>query len=120
MRIKRFALKSGITMDDILKNKKVQDGGSYVQEDCKKILFLPLVESIELNIGFPEDLSEWNDYDYVLVLDEDFCQPYTPFYHYWDCSEKGEDYGYVFQFLNNVINRYNETMESMEFLEEVV
>ena len=61
-----------------------------------------------MNIAFPDDLSEWNDFDFVLVLDEEFGQPYTPFYG----AKKH------FEFLDRVIKRYNAIMTSMTLFEE--
>ena len=73
-----------------------------------------LCHDITVNIAFPEDLSQWNDFDYILVLDEDFGQPYTPFYRYM-FGEIQEPW----QGLIDVINAYNELMSSFVWLEEV-
>ena len=65
-------------------------------------------------IGFPnfeESLVEWDDFNYVLVLDDDFGQPYTPFY--------GKNYKkdvQDFPYLEFVIEKYNEFMDGFEFL----
>ena len=65
-------------------------------------------------IGFPDfenGLAEWDDFNYVLVLDDDFGQPYTPFY--------GENYKkdiQDFPCLEFVIEKYNEFMDSFDFL----
>ena len=66
-----------------------------------------------MNIAFPEDISKWNDFDYVLVLDEDFGQPYTPFYNHYE----DEDDSNYFEFLRNVVEAYNAKMDSLSFLE---
>ena len=117
--IRRFRLKENITADDIRKAVGLREGGSWIQEDCKQFLCVNLVDSMELNIGFPDDLSQWNDWDHILVLDDDFCQPYTPFYTYWnDVKENGRATRTYPDFLRNVIDRYNEEMGKLEFLEE--
>lgn len=65
-------------------------------------------------IGFPDfekGLSEWDDFNFVLVLDDEFGQPYTPFY--------GENYKkdiQDFPCLEFVIEKYNEFMDSFDFL----
>lgn len=67
-----------------------------------------------INIGFPDfekGLVEWDDFNYVLVLDDDFGQPYTPFY--------GKNYKkdiQDFPCLEFVIEKYNEFMDSFDFL----
>lgn len=72
------------------------------------------LQSITLNIVFPEDLSKWNDFDYVLVLDDEFGQPYVPFYDYMSGRIKE-----TFPFLEAVIISYNEIMSSLPYLEEI-
>lgn len=73
------------------------------------------LNTITLNVVFPEDLSQWNDYDYILVMDEDFGQPYTPFYNQY--NEKIDEREKPF--LGLVIRAYNEIMESLPYLEEI-
>lgn len=116
-KIKRFKLKDGITIEDIRESyPHLNDGGSWIHDDSKTMIFKPSLadaDDISVNIGFPEDFSQWNDFDYVLVLDEAFCQPYTPFYDFMDGRIK------TFPFLYNVVKSYNEFMSSLNFLEEV-
>ena len=57
---------------------------------------------------------EWNDFDYILVLDEDYGQPYGPFYHFMSGEIKEPWDG-----LKEVIEAYNEFMSSLIFLEEI-
>lgn len=111
--INRYRLKEGITMRDILAELKrkgisCNNGGLWVQNNAKYICFKPLIDEVEVNIAFPEDLSEWNDFDYVLVMDDSFGQPYTPFY-----SDK------LFPYVLNVIGHYNKFMNGLSFLEKV-
>jgi len=113
--IKRFKLKDGTTFDTIQQECKfIRDGGSWINPDSLHYISRDVTPQnsrgaeISLEIGFPKDLSKWDDYDFVLVLDEDFCQPYTPFY--------GNE---PFPFLSGVISMYNEVMERFSFLEEI-
>lgn len=65
-------------------------------------------------IGLPDfekSLAEWDDFNFVLVLDDDFGQPYTPFY--------GKNYKKDIQnspCLEFVIEKYNEFMDGFDFL----
>lgn len=111
--MKRFKLKDGISNADISKLDGIRDGGTWVQKDCVSHLHFPLGSSISLDVGFPEDLSKWDDFDYAIVLDDDFCQPYTPFYKHFEDPENP-----AFPFLCEVFKAYIEAMESIPVLEE--
>ena len=114
MKIKRFRLKSDVTL------QKLKDSGlpsvhctfihpDAVLRDSKFNTF----GSIDFDIGFPEDLSKWNDKDFVLVVDDDLGQPYTPFYNYLEGKAR------LFEYLQKVIIEYNKFMESRWYLEEI-
>ena len=116
--IKRFKLKDGITINDIRQECRIfREGGSWINHDSAYFISCDVTpqnsrgSEISLEIGFPKDLSKWDDFDFVLVLDEEFGQPYTPFYG---------DYNQPFPFLAGVIHMYNEVMERFPFLEEKV
>ena len=115
--IKRFEMKQNLTIDDIKLTNRIREGGVWISKDSKWFLHFLLVDTIELDIGFPDDLSIWDDFDHVIVLDSDFCQPYYPFYHCFDSDfpnrKPHSDY------LCKVIDRYNEVMSSLDFLVEV-
>ena len=70
--------------------------------------------NFSIYIGFPDfekGLAEWDDFNFVLVLDDDFGQPYAPFY--------GKNYKkdiQDFPCLEFVIEKYNEFMDSFDFL----
>ena len=109
--INKYRIKEGTTIEDILKELKAKniqnaEGGSWVNKNAYHVLWKVLVSSIEVDIALPKDLSEWDDFDYVLVMDDDFGQPYTPFY-----SEES------FPALLNIIGHYNKFMDSLDFLE---
>ena len=112
--IQRYKLKDGITKDDLIKCG-FRPGGSFISKDAVCMTCRWLTDSIELNIGMPEDLSKWNDFDYVLVLDDDSGQPYTPFYDFMNGRIKEDN---CFRFLKKVIDKYNKVMGSCPVLEE--
>ena len=57
--------------------------------------------------------DDW-DLQWFIVLDEEFCQPYTPFYAHIDddISAVGNDV------LVSIVENYNERMHSLAWLEE--
>ena len=113
-KIKRFKLKQN--SEQLIENKIHRSDASWIKDDATRFVCCPVFigrEEISIYIGFPDDLSKWNDYDYVIVLDEDFCQPYTPFYVKLK-DQKWEG----FKFLNEFIEKYNEIMSAFDFLEE--
>lgn len=133
MRIKRFKLKEGTTLDEIRSYPGIKDNyGTWISKDT--ILHLTIKLSVvviiagtrhprknrehrfelDLGIGFPEDLSHWDDYTHTVVLDMQFCQPYYPFYHRFNTEIK--DHEHV---LKMVVEKYNATMASLPFLEEI-
>ena len=106
--IKKYGLKENITEEDLKKC-----GFTYsIDGSIKKITtpryfyFKYLIDEIELfvEIGINEDGTfTFDDFDTVMVLDDDFCQPYTPFY-----KEDAD-----FPFSNSVIIKYNEAMDEL-------
>ena len=108
MTIKRFKLKENADVSTV----PLKEHMTYVHKDAVRGFRKYLKGSVELNVAFPQDLSEWNDFDFVLVLDDDFCQPYTPFYGFLNGDTK------LFPFLAEVVKAYNEVMGSLPYLEE--
>jgi hypothetical protein len=99
-RINRYDLKQETTKNDLLKCgfREIDGNLSYLEN---------LYSSIELWIRIPNICPiHFDDFDNVVVLDDDYCQPYTPFYE--DAPE--------FEFLTEVINSYNKQMDSFNFL----
>ena len=116
--VNEYRLKQGITAEEIiseLKKKHLPTGiyGTYIHPDAKFSTSKEIAEDISVNIAFPEDLSEWNSFDYILVMDENFGQPYDPFY------KADEDEKRRFPFAMNVIGCYNKFMDQFEFLEKI-
>jgi len=108
-KIKRFRLKPNADISSVPENSHL----SFVNKKATRGFWKPLRGSVDVNIAFPEDLSEWNDFEYVLVLDNDFGQPYLPFYSYLNREIN------CFKFLAGVVEEYNSLMESLPYMEEV-
>lgn len=123
-KIKRFKLIDNFTVDGFRNEYGIRDGGSWACDGAKHFIFKTIFFRDErghefefsIYLCFPddEDMSKWNDLDYILVLDEDFCQPYTPFY-----TRFGEEIGEDFWCLKTFIEKYNDWMGSLKFLKEV-
>lgn len=114
MKIDRFKMRPNVSLNNI---KCIREGGSWIHENAIQFMSIPIHDKyqITLNIGFPEDLSKWDDFNYILVLDEDFGQPYIPFYAYLDGTWLKKT-GSV---LTQIIQKYNEEMRALPFLEEI-
>lgn len=108
LKIKRFKLKEKADVSDV----PFREHMTYVHKDAVRGFHRMLKGGIELNVAFPQDLSEWNDFDFVLVLDDDFGQPYTPFYGFLNGDTK------PFPFLAEVVKEYNKVMGCLPYLEE--
>lgn len=117
--INRYKIKDDIKMKDIInelnsKNMAVLTHGTYIHPDAKYATFHGVGDGdITICIAFPKKLSEWNSYDYVLVMDEYGGQPYYPFY------KAEEDPSFRFVGCLNIIGEYNEFMDSLSFLERI-
>lgn len=118
MKIKRYKLRDDVTKEELLQCG-FEEGGTWIKEDARLFLsrcfeYKKYHFEFSINIAFGSNIGDWNDFDNVLVLDEDFCQPYTPFY--------GENYGKEisgFVALEYVIQKYNEFMSGLSFLTEI-
>ena len=111
MRIRRYCLRDNADISDTEESPYL----SFIHNDAVRSVRKWLGNDIIVYVGFPEDLSKWNDFDYVLVLDDAFGQPYTPFYNCF-----GDTVTDPFPVLRNVINAYNEFMSSLPYLEEIL
>jgi hypothetical protein len=123
-RIKRYKLIDGFAFDEWKDKYNFKDGGNWVCQDSEHYILKSFSLknpnagrwefefSIYLCIPSNEKLNNWNDYECVLMIDDDFLQPYIPFYKQY--GDEVED----FWCLEQVINKYNEWMDSLEFLEE--
>lgn len=113
LKIKRFEIDP--EKADLIKSLKKSSHLTYIHDGALYVAFKNLFsDSISVSLAFPEDYSKWNDFDYILVLDEDFGQPYYPFYCYMNDPYKTR----LFPVLRQVVTNYNEFMESQPFLKE--
>lgn len=104
--IKKYELADGITSDVLVNNgftmfSKNQDG----QEVMYYNTWAPLHKDVEVFIDIiinPDGTLSFDDYENVLVIDDAYGQPYTPFYD-----------NKPFQFLSIVIMKYNEVMDKL-------
>ena len=69
---------------------------------------------LSVSVCFSVDMGKWNDFDNILVLDEDWGQSYTPFY-FENYKKDIKD----FPVLEYCIRQYNDFLDSFDFLEEV-
>lgn len=111
MRIKRFKLKDNVTKEQLTK-LGFTHGGIWVKTDAKWILWRDF-GWYSINVVFGENINDWNDFDYVLVLDEDFGQPYIPFYDSLDKDILDSST------LGGVVENYNKFMSNLDIFEEI-
>ena len=98
--IKKYELSDKITIKKLKKNN-FKEGGFMKDIPSPKYYYNKnLIDDIELYI---ERTFNFDDFDNIIVLDDNFCQPYYPFY------ESKEE----FSFLNKVIKEYNKTMDEL-------
>ena len=114
----RYKMKPGTTISDIEKyaeenNLGFNTSGTWVSDDAEYVLRIGLEATILLAIAFPKDLEKWDDFKHVLVLDEDFGQPYVPFYKQLENPNRKP-----FLYLKSVIEEYNKKMDRLPFLEK--
>ena len=107
--IKRYEL--SLTDKNELVKKLTKLGfkeGSWLKEyNGREVMsrYFCLVDDIELHITFDIGQMKFDDFDDVLVLDDNFCQPYTSFYT--------TDNLKTFSFLEKVIKAYNRNMDTL-------
>ena len=109
----RYRVKDGASIEGILSNG-FNPGYTFVNKNaylCKHKLFHYKDLEFTIYVSFPKDLTQFDDFDYVLVLDEDFAQPYTPFYNSFGKDVKHE-------YVAAVIEAYNNFMNSIPVLEQ--
>ena len=118
MKAKSYKLKYIPSKEQLIK-LGAQQGGSWINQYWEWLFsfmgeFPDSCGDFTIYIGFPDfekSLAEWDDFSFVLVLDDEFGQPYAPFY--------GKNYKQDIQnfpCLEFVIEKYNEFMDSFDFL----
>ncbi len=120
MKIKRYKMKPGWRADMIVGSSKCawHYGGIYTNSSAYfhliKFFYKKYIDfNFTIEIEFKENTEDWNDLKNILVIDDDFCQPYTPFYNNY-----GQDVA-NFPALEFVIEQYNKLLDSFPFLEEM-
>jgi len=108
--IKQYKLRPDTTKEDLLK-AGFKEGGWQTQFKNPKVNYTEkLIDSINLHIEIEIDsVIHFDCFDNVLVLDDDYCQPYSPFYTYEPIKNR---------YLNLVVKRYNMVMD--EFIKKGV
>ena len=110
-----YKLKEGITVEDLDKLGFYKN--YWLNEDKNRECMgksIMLIGGVELDMYIKINPIEFDDFDNILVLDSSFCQPYTPFY--------GDNYKRDitnFDFLEKVIDRYNQAMNLQGIFEVV-
>ena len=105
MKISRFKLRPDVTPD----LSKMSEYANFINVDAVRSFHQYLADDICLYVAFPEDLSKWDDFDYVLILDDNFGQPYTPFYSFLSRQEYAEFNGEEFD-QKEIGNKRNNTL----------
>ena len=133
MKIKRYKMKPGWRADMIVGSSKCawHYGGIYTNSSAYfhliKFFYKKDIDfNFTIEIEFKENTEDWDDLKNILVavkakwgllkygeIDDDFCQPYTPFYSHFDKDVVN------FPALEFVIEQYNKLLDSFPFLEEV-
>lgn len=122
--INSYRIKDGVTAAEIkaeLKAKRLPISVghcSYIHKDGLFSTHKMLDGEISVNICWPANLKTWNSFDHVLVLDEDFGQPYVPFYGLDEELRCRPDKP-VNKFALNIAGQYNKFMDSLGFLERI-
>ena len=122
--INDYKKKDGVTAAEIkseLKAKRLPISVghcSYIHKDGLFSTHKMLDGEISVNICWPANLKTWDSFEHVLVMDEDFGQPYVPFY---DLDEKlnCNPNKSVNKFALNIAGQYNKFMDSLGFLERI-
>ena len=103
-KIKRYTLNDNISINKLKKNG-FKEGGFIKEIPIPKYFYNEfLVYDIELHIEIAinsDGTFTFDDYNNIYVIDDNFGQPYYPFY-----SDNHE-----FEVLNKVITRYNQVMD---------
>lgn len=118
MKIKRYKLKKGTTIEDF-KDFGCEEGGKWIHRDAKYIISKQFEVkashsrfTFTVNVSLTDSPSRWRDVDFVLVTDDEFNQTYFAFYNHMGYNVK--DY----PLLEKCIKEYNDYMDGFPFLEE--
>lgn len=102
MVINKYKFKDGTSVNDL-----IADGFSYSLDTKYLTKFITLKSSIVLYLKI-----RLIDFELLIdVLDDDYCQPYCPFYDYMDGEID------IFPFLEKIIKTYNVEMDKLKSFE---
>lgn len=109
MKINRYYINPNTKKEDLI-DVGFKSGGSWIIDDAVLFKTYDICNNISISIAFTENILDFNDFDNILVIDEDFGQPYTPFY--------GDNYGKDIKnkFIQKIIIGYNKFLDSLPFL----
>nr|DAN92058.1 MAG TPA: hypothetical protein [Caudoviricetes sp.] len=113
MKAKSYKLKYVPTKEQLIE-AHFREGGSWINHDAAWYVTKSIDHALSVSICFKNDISDWNDFDNVLVLDEEFGQPYMQFYGKQYKKEVNN-----FPCIERCVEQYNEFMDSFDFLCEV-
>jgi len=103
--VKRYELVENITKEDLLKAGFKEGGWDSYILNPKVSYSCVLYEDIELHIEISTSSKRirFNDYNNVLVFDDEIGQPYFPFYK-----------GIETEYIHKVIEKYNQKMDEFK------
>ena len=113
MKAKSYKLKYVPTVQQ-LRDAGFLPGGAWIHAEAFMFAERRLAHKLSVSICFLPNLDVWDDFNNILVLDEEFGQPYTPFY-----SENYKKDIKYFPVLESCIRQYNDFLDSFDFLEEI-
>jgi hypothetical protein len=113
MKAKSYKLKYVPTVQQ-LRDAGFRPGGAWIHAEAFMFAERCLAHELSVSICFFPELGVWDDFHNILVLDEEFGQPYTPFY-----SENYKKDIKNFPVLEYCIRQYNDFLGSFDFLEEI-
>lgn len=79
MKAKSYKLKYVPTVQQ-LRDAGFLPGGAWIHAEAFMFAERRFAHKLSVSICFLPDLDVWDDFNNILVLDEEFGQPYTPFY----------------------------------------
>lgn len=127
MKANSYRLKPGTTIEDIIKIPGIerQEHSIFIHKESFEITCFRSTKleydswgefEISINVSFDaNNIEKWDDYYNVTILDEDFLQPYTPFYMCDYYKKEVTD----FPALEWCIDEYNKFMDSIPVLEKI-
>lgn len=103
-----YQLNPDVSEEDLLRNHfKVGSWRHAKSADAWYSKSWPLHGEIDLTVSINMTTKRWDEFEDTDVIDDDFCQPYSPFY---DCVYNGVR---KFDFASRVIEAYCKRMDAL-------